>query len=344
MQDRISRLGFLQLLGFGGAAAALGYWQVVRAPEIAARPDNPRLLEARWRAVRGQMVDRAGRPLAVTEVASDGYVRRRYPKASLGATLGFINAQQGLTGLEAAYDAHLSGRVGLGPGGTFERVALRRPPVGSDLVLTLDLELQEAAERALLQGPATPGACVVVDPRTGALRALATWPTFDANRLTFDPTSDDWSAQNRAIVDYSAVLSADRSQPLLNRPTQGLYAPGSTFKTVTLAAALERGVTTPTERFRYVLSPAAPAQGFRVAWHRNQFVTCQNHPQTAEFDLARAFGFSCNVAFADLGLKVESEPYQAIARQLGMGSAPPLPIPVEASRLSSRDDFFTGDE
>lgn len=342
MNERMSRLAFFQLLGLGAAAGALGYWQLVRGPELVARSDNPRRLDEQWRTVRGQMFDRKGRPLAVTEVAPDGYVRRSYPKATLGSTLGFINTSQGKTGLEAAYDDHLSGRIGLDAVSTFQRRLLNRPFVGSDLHLTLDLDLQNAAEQALASGPQTPGAAVVLDPRTGAVRALATTPTFDPNRLTFDATVNDWTEEARKISAYAAELAEDPAGPLINRATQGQYPPGSTFKTVTLAAALARGAAKPGDRFKYGLKP--PDAKHRAAWHSNQFVSCQNHPQAAEFDLAHAYAYSCNVAFSDLGTKIGTDAYLEVARGFGLDSAPPFPIPVEVSRLQEHADFFTGDE
>ncbi|GIW11731.1 MAG: peptidoglycan glycosyltransferase [Dehalococcoidia bacterium] len=341
MQTRIRRLAFLHLLGLGAAAAALGYWQVLRAPELLARPDNPRRLDTLWRTRRGQMVDRRGRPLAVTEVAADGYVRRVYPHPSLGAVLGFLNPLQGAVGLEGAYDAYLSGQAGLDPARAFEQRLLHRPAVGADLVLTLDLDLQAAAERALASGPAVPGAVIALDPRSGAIRALATTPTFDPNQLTFDPTNDDWNATTAAIAATAARLAAAPGQPLLNRATQGLYPPGSTFKTVTLAAALERRIVRTDQRFRYSLNP--PDRDHRGPWHQNQFVSCQNHSQS-EFDLAHAFAYSCNVCFADLGSQLGAGPYLEVARALGMDQAPPLDLPIERSRLSVRPDFFSGEE
>lgn len=337
----MSRLALLQLLGLGAAAAALGYWQVVRAPELVARADNPRRLDEQWRTVRGRMLDRRGRPIALSEVAADGYVRRVYPVPTLGAVTGFMNPLQGLTGLERAYDDYLAGRVGLDAQTAFERRLLHRPAIGADLVLTIDLDLQAAAERALASGPSVPGAVVAVDPRSGAVRALATTPTFDPNRLTFDPTNDDWNAERAAIAAYAAELNANPARPLLNRATQGLYPPGSTFKTVTLAAALERRVVRPDQRFRYDLKP--PDRDHRTVWHQNQFVSCQNHTQS-EFDLAHAFAYSCNVAFADLGLELGAPTYLEIARGFGLDQAPPFDLPVEVSRLAARPDFFTGDE
>jgi peptidoglycan glycosyltransferase len=341
MERRISRLALLHLVGLGAASAALGYWQIVRAPELVARADNPRRLDERWRTVRGQMVDRRGRPIAQSERAPDGYVRRVYPVPTLGAVTGFMNPLQGLTGLERAYDDHLSGRAGLDPRTAVERRLLHRPAVGSDLVLTIDLDLQAAAERALATGPNVPGAAIAIDPRSGAVRALATTPTFDPNRLTFDPTKDDWNAESAAIAAYAADLNANPARPLLNRTTQGLYPPGSTFKTVTLAAALQRAIVRPDQRFRYDLKP--PDRDHRNVWHHNQFVSCQNHTQR-EFDLAHAFAYSCNVAFADLGSELGAPVYLEIARGLGMDQAPPFDLPVETSRLASRPDFFTGDE
>jgi peptidoglycan glycosyltransferase len=342
MNRRIERLAFLQLCGLGVIAGALGYWQLLRAPELTARTDNPRRLQEQLKTVRGRMFDRKGRPLATTEVGSDGYVRRKYTHPALGSVLGFLNPGQGITGLEGSYDDQPSGRAGLDPVTAFQGSLLHRPIQGSDLYLTLDLDLQDAAEKALATGPDTPGAAVVIDPRTGAVRALATTPTFDPNKLTFDPTLDDWDAANKAIAAYSESLAADDSRPLLNRATQGLYVPGSTFKTLTLSTSLERGVAKPSDRLSYQLKPAD--RNHTVPWHDNQFVSCQNHGQTGQFDVIHAFAYSCNVAFSELGLKIGREAYLETVRRFGFESQPPFPIPVETSHLNNREDFFTGQE
>jgi peptidoglycan glycosyltransferase len=110
---------------------------------------------------------------------------------------------------------------------------------------------------------------------------------------------------------------------------------------VTLVAALARRVASPSTTFNYPLSP--PNREQPQPWHANRFVSCHNHTVT-RFDLTRAYGYSCNVAFAELGLQIGAQAYQEAMRAFGLGEQPPLEVPAEASQPARRPDFFSGDE
>ena len=86
------------------------------------------------------------------------------------------------------------------------------------------------------------GAVVLLDAQTGAILSLASWPHIDPQQLSFNPYADDWGAENKRIIDYYGAHVGDENTPLLMRATQGLYPPGSTFKTVTAAAGLDTGI------------------------------------------------------------------------------------------------------
>ncbi len=158
--------------------------------------------------------------------------------------------------------------------------------------------------------------------------ALARHPYFDPNRL-----EADWER-----------LKDDPARPLLNRATQGLYTPGSTFKTVTLVAALDTGTVSPGTVFSYTLkTPDAQHHGW---WHQNEYcILCENHPTNKmPLDLTKAYAWSCNVAFSEIGLKLGPETYREYAGRLGLGSTIPLEIPVTPNRLFHTPDYFTGQE
>lgn len=321
-------------------ASAVLYWQGVRAGELVQRQDNPRLLQERFQTARGRILDRNGVALAYSEPMEGGFMRRHYPYPSLAPVVGLLSPVLGATGIEAAADQYLSGQAPRvpWPPDLASLAALADPrhrPEGLDVVLTIDLQLQRAVEAAFGE---TPGAALVMDPKTGAILALVSRPTFDPNSLFAVP--GDTAGNQRALQAWQA-LQADPDQPLLNRATQGRYTPGSTFKTVTLAAALETGVASPSTVFTYKLNP--PDREHRLPWHRNEFVTDQNHT-VESFDLAHAYAYSCNVAFSELGLAVGRERYLQTMRAFGLGEAPPLEIPVEVSAMQARRDFFTGQE
>jgi peptidoglycan glycosyltransferase len=303
---------------------ALPYWQVLRGPELLARVDNPRLVEEERRIVRGRILSRDGMELARSQVDDKGYVKRLYPYPALAPVVGYASARYGTGGIEAAANAALRGQEGATLADTLRRQLLHEPTIGNDVVLTIDSRLQKVADEALGQAS---GAVVVLDPRNGEVLAMASHPYFDPNHL-----EADWDS-----------LRADPTSPLLNRATQGLYAPGSTFKTVTLAAALDRGLDTTTV-FTYTLHP--PDAQHHGWWHVNEFnILCQNHPtNNSPFDLASAYAWSCNIAFAEIGLRLGHNDYVEYARRFGLGSPLPLEIPVEPSLLFHTPDYFTGGE
>jgi peptidoglycan glycosyltransferase len=303
---------------------ALPYWQVLRGPELQARTDNPRLVEEEQRIVRGRILSRDGMELARSQVDVNGYVKRIYPYPALSPVVGYASARYGTGGIEAAANAALRGEEGATLADTLRRQLLHEPTIGDDVVLTIDSRLQKVADEALGQAN---GAVVVLDPRNGEVLAMASHPYFDPNSL-----EADWER-----------LRADPARPLLNRATQGLYAPGSTFKTVTLAAALDRGLDATTV-FTYTLHP--PDAQHHGWWHVNEFnILCQNHPtNNSPFDLASAYAWSCNIAFAEIGLRLGHSDYVEYARRFGLETALPLEIPVEPSLLFRTPDYFTGAE
>jgi peptidoglycan glycosyltransferase len=137
---------------------------------------------------------------------------------------------------------------------------------------------------------------------------------------TFDP----------ATLDEGGADLADPRRPLLNRATQGLYAPGSVWKTVTLAGAIEAGLANLADE----LADGAAAEAFD-----GYEVRCNNNPPDLDrFDLAHAYAYSCNVTFARLADALGAGRYRDLAERFGVGSAPPpFPLPVAASNLSADD-------
>ncbi|MGC8874901.1 MAG: penicillin-binding transpeptidase domain-containing protein, partial [Chloroflexia bacterium] len=247
----VRRLGALLLVAFLLIGAQLLHLQVVAAEAVRTRVAHlssgevvadPRPVLEERRVQRGRIFDRNGTLLAATEGTAGGWARRRYLRADLGHILGFYNPLYGSGGLEASYDDLLAGRDVGDPWKAFLDEVLHRPRRGNDLYLTLDAGLQQAAEEALGQRP---GAVVLLDVRSGAVLAMVSYPRFDPRPLLFDPEAEDWAQEQQRVAAYWQQLSISTTAPLLNRATQGLYPPGSTFKTLTAAAALENGLVTP---------------------------------------------------------------------------------------------------
>jgi peptidoglycan glycosyltransferase len=217
--------------------------QIFQATDLHASGYNPRLCMADSQPLRGTIYDRNGIKLVWSvqdKTAPCGYRRVWNPdavNAGLGSVIGYYSNRYGASGIEATYNDILNG-VHAASLTDVENNLLHKPVVGSDLYLTIDLKLQEqvnalynlhAEESGVCQTPQSdpPGSITVENPQTGEILAMVSRPYFDPNRID-DPT-------------YWNQLISSPASPLINRATQGLYVPGSVFKTVTLAAALDTG-------------------------------------------------------------------------------------------------------
>ena len=262
--DSIRRVALGLIGGFVAVSVGLVYWQVIRAAELADRPENIRRIRLLRRNRRGAILDRKGRPLATSEVGPDDLVKRVYHYPVLGPVTGYWSLRYGQTGIEGALDEFLSGRFAADPLDPFRQKLFHEPPVGADVTLTIDLDLQRVAVDAL---GGNPGAVVLMEVKTGAILALASAPFFDPNRLVLDPNQDQ-EAEARRVEQYWRTLNDNPNRPLLNRATQGLYAPGSIFKTITMVAALERGKAKVDTPYHFQLK--RPDGQHPSVWHENK--------------------------------------------------------------------------
>ena len=338
MQSNIRRVALFTVAAFIAISFALIYWQVIRAAELVNRPDNPRILERLMRERRGSIYDREGKVLANSEVDASGYIKRTYSELSLAQVVGFFNPIFGSLGLEKSLDKYLSGQYDQNQLKGLERRLLDQPSSGLDTVLSIDLELQKIAVEALAGAD---GAVVALNPKTGELLALVSNPYYDPNPLVYDLSNGTWATEGKRINGYWEDLRQQPDRPILNRATQGLYAPGSTFKTVTLAAALELGVVKLDAHYTFDMRP--PDAEHRSTWHKNQFVSCQNHSQS-QLNLVDAYTWSCNVVFSELGLKIGEKQFTDFARGFGLDDKPPWLVETAESRLNRTAGYFSGDE
>ncbi|MFN9621573.1 MAG: penicillin-binding protein 2 [Cyanobacteriota bacterium] len=210
-----------------------------------------------------------------------------------------INDRIGRSGMERAYETTLRGEWGgqqleVNAAGHVQRVLGDKPArPGKDLRLTLDLDLQKAAERAL--DTVSKGAIVAMDPRTGAIRALASRPTFDPNIFADGPSQRQWSDLNRPDA------------PMLNRAYQG-FPPASTFKIITTIAALESGTFKETSTLPTMGSFCYAGQCYA------------DHGSFGSIGFPTALAVSSNSFYYQVGLAVGPEPLFQAARRMGYGS------------------------
>ncbi len=305
MTGPILRIGRLSLLAVLILSLGLAYWGLVRAPELQALPNNARNVEFERQIQRGRILDRHGQVLAETRQTPDG-PQRIYTYPALAPVLGYSSLRYGQGGVEDAFNDELRGNVTGDTWAALRYKLFHEMPVGHDVTLTLDLRLQQEADRALGNRR---GAIVLMNT-DGEILALASHPSYDPNRF------DELFSQ----------LSADPAAPLVNRATQGLYPPGSTWKAMTLAAGLDSGVTQ-LDRIVNDGAETLTVSGFPIR--------CNNNPPGVNtFDIAHAFGWSCNLTFARMALETGAPRYSQYADAFQASSSLPLEIPVATAQLS----------
>ncbi len=230
----------------------------------------------------------------------------------------YLPEMEGRRGIERHHDARLRGEAGGRlvrvdvSGYRHEDLGFRPPRAGSDLMLTLDLDIQRRAEAAL-EGLA--GAAVVVDPRNGEVLAMASAPAFDPNAFAPAIGPAAWAA-----------LRDDPGHPLFNRAAAGAYAPGSVFKPVTALAALVNDRLDTGARLRCdgVLVVGRPFH----CWERS------GH---GALDLRQAIERSCNVYFYRVALGSGADPIAHMARTLGLGRRTGIDLDADAAGLVPDD-------
>ena len=256
---------------------------------------------------RGAILDRNGVVLAQTQNG-----RRTYPNPDLGQIVGFQSRLLGTTGIENSYDSYLSGARSISSTALLEAQLLGTSvmPQPADVRLTLDSSLQKVAQDALGDRA---GAVVLLDTQTGAILALAGYPRFDPNQLVLpDQASEADVAQVQAAWQ---ALSSREDSPLLNRATQGRYAPGSIIKTLTAAAALDSGVLAGTEG--QITCPNQLPTEAGAPPVRNAVENLAQRTGNPS-DLRRVYAWSCNTAFAQIGMALGPQRFADYANRFGL--------------------------
>jgi penicillin-binding protein A len=314
MDRQIRRLAVAFLGLFVLLFAQTNYLQVFASSRLANNPSNQRLLLQEYDVHRGAILARDDRTVLAHSTATSGKFKylRGYPQGDLyGQITGFYSLVYGRTGLEASQNDFLAGRATeLLPQNLVDEL-LGRDRQGATVVTTIDPKLQKAASAAL---GSLPGALVALDPKTGEILAMVANPSYDPNQLSSqDP------AQIRATWDS---LNADPDKPLLSRASQELFPPGSTFKLVTAAAALENGMT-PDTKF-----PNPPALTLPQTTHLlHNFGDEHCLGGIPELTIAQALEVSCNVVFGQIGLQLGADKLVEQAQKFGFDQTIPLEIP-----------------
>jgi peptidoglycan glycosyltransferase len=347
-RHNVQQLGGFLLVGFGLLSMHLLREQVVAAAAIRGTTitteagdviQDPRKVPELLKVRRGRIM--AGdRVIASSEVVSPSqYVHRVYPEPDMSYLAGYYNPTiYGNAGLEASFDRWLSGGEALDPLLEQQRRLLNRPVVGNDLYLTIDPAMQELAHRALGQRK---GAVVLLDAQSGAILALASYPHIDPQQMSFNPYANagNWTAENKRIIEYYNSILQDEDRPLVLRATQGIYPPGSTFKTVAAAAAIDTNLAEPTSVFTDADGTIKVEAGNYV--HRD-CATCRPRNHGPRYTLTEAYKWSLNAVFAELGVKLGAPRMEEYAQRFGFGTRYDIGIPVEASRVTGGGSGLSG--
>lgn len=228
---------------------------------------------------------------------------RYYPHKTVAChLLGYLNnLQTGKMGLEHLFENTLQGQPGfisytINAVGKKLSVKEHLPEKsGADVFTTIDLALQEEAERLMV--PETAGAFILLDPKTGAIRTLISRPSFDPTLFLKPFSQETWE-------------EIQKTKPFLNRAFDACYPPASPFKLITMSAALETGLITPEDTYN--------CRGYTLFKKRKYY--CNNHYGHGVLDIKNSIAHSCNVPCFEIAQKISIDTLAEYAAKFGLGS------------------------
>jgi peptidoglycan glycosyltransferase len=315
MNRQITKLAIVALVLLSALVVATTYWQTWAVAGLADRQDNAIRRVAQFTVRRGLIYTADGTLLAArraTKANGQTYYFRRYPAHDLAAQLvGYSTQSRSRAGLERSLNDYLTAS------NSHLNTVLRRTfdslkgttITGNNLVLTIRAKAQRAALAAL---DGNCGAAVAIEPSTGRVLVMASSPSYDPNLV---------EGHFGAIARRAQGVNCSPPAPLVNRATDGLYTPGSTFKVITAAAALDTGTFKPDSTFDdpgYCIEYGKKVSNFAdqsgpEVFGRVTFVTALQH--------------SINAVFCEIGKKLGPLTVLDYARRFGFYSDPPLETP-----------------
>ena len=287
---RLTALVTAFTIGFALLITNLTYIQVVQAEEYQQKPNNNHTMARSAHVERGAIITYDGVTLAQSVQQEDGTYVRSYPQGTLAShTVGYVSTKYGASGIELSMNERLTGHADYSnwTNALYSMAGIKVP--GSSVVLTINSQMQMACESAL---EGYTGAIVVLDPSTGAVLAKASSPTYSNDEV---PT---------------LIESTDGGSALLDRSVSARYAPGSTFKVLSLAAALDAGAAKLDTQYP---APASIKIG-------NADVTNINEEAWESLSLKDALAYSANTVYGQVGTQLGASTLVSYARAFGYGS------------------------
>jgi penicillin-binding protein A len=305
----ISRLFIVALLMFGALLVSTSWWTVLRAQSLDDNPSNHRALIREQKIRRGTIFAADGSAIARSTRDDEGVYHRAYPQGKrFGHPIGYSYSSLGQTEVEKQRNDELTGAKSAITT-TFDQL-IGHTPEGDDVRTALDPKAQQLALDEIAKVGSS-GAAVALDPRTGAVKVMASTPTYDPNTIT------DKGA-------FSAANKDNTNKPLVNRAVQFGAAPGSTFKVVTSTAAIDTGQFSPNSTV-----DGDSGQKFASRPLANDF-----NQNFGPIDLKTALVKSVNTAFANVGTKLGAATMKEYMERFGFDRKPQLDYPKNAMSAS----------
>ena len=313
LANRLTRTVFLFTALFAVLIGNITYIQVIKASEYQDMPSNNHTINKARFIKRGSIITADGLTLAESVQQADGTYARSYPNGNLAAhAVGYYSQQYGTMGIENTQNDTLTGSKDYSSWQNALNSLAGISEPGNSVQLTIDSRIQRAAEQALA---GRVGAIVALDPRSGAVLAWASAPTFDNTNI------------QAAIEAANASGGADTS--MYDRATLALYTPGSTFKVLTLASALENGLATLDTTYD---SPGRMEIG-------GADVVSIGERGHGKISLAKAFALSSNTVFGQVADGLGAEKLVATARAFGYGQQLGLDFTTAASVMPNPEEM-----
>jgi peptidoglycan glycosyltransferase len=308
----IGRLFLVALVMFGALLVSTSWWTVLRADDLDHDRNNHRAGIRAQKVHRGTIFAGDGSVIARSVRDDEGVYRRTYPQGkTFGHPIGYSYADPplGESEIERQYNDELTGADDSAIQTTFDQL-IGRKPEGKDLRTSLDPKAQQLALDEIAQVGQS-GAAVALDPRTGAVKVMASTPTYNPNTITRKGA-------------FSAANTDNKNTPLVNRAVQFGAAPGSTFKVVTATAAIDTGQFSPSSTV-----DGDSGQKISAVPLANDF-----NQDFGQIDLKTALAKSVNTAFANVGEKLGKRTMKEYMERFGFDRKPKLDYPKDAMSAS----------
>ena len=305
------------LVLFIGLISYVTYFEMIVGPKIVNNASNKRIWVQRNEVLRGTIYDRDMNALTKSNKTGSGTQTREYTYGAIFAhALGYVDVKYGITGLERKYDSELIYTTIKNDIINFIKYKGVIPEkVGNSIQTTLDYSIQKKAYDLLGDNK---GAVVVLNPKTGEILAMVSKPSFDPNSL-----DQDWSD-----------INSNADMPLINRATAGLYPPGSTFKVITAASAIEN--------ISGIMDRTFEDNG-KIVFNDNESLSNYNGEVLGTLDFEGAFVQSSNVVFGTLGMELGNSKLKKTAEAFNFNADTPADgVTIENSQFPSYNIFEKG--